>query len=77
MPLRRMPNGDLGVSGGSGGHSVTVNAPISVSGGGGQDKDGKMDPKMMDQMQKQLAESVRLAVLQGITDEKRPGGSLY
>lgn len=78
LPLRRMANGDMGVAAGSGGSGggVTVHAPITINGGGGG-QGGKMDPAMLASMQKQLTESVRVAVLHGIADEKRPGGSLY
>ncbi|MGI4796933.1 MAG: hypothetical protein ACRYG8_23355 [Janthinobacterium lividum] len=82
MPLKRMPNGDLGVSTGSpgsgGGAGVTVHAPITITGnGGGGSSSGGMDPKQMAQLQVQLKEAVRLAVVAGIADEKRAGGSLY
>ncbi len=82
LPLRRMPNGDMGVAtggggGGGGGHTITVHAPITVNGGGGSSSNGKMDPAAVASMQKQLSETVRQSVVSVIADEKRPGGSLY
>lgn len=78
LPLKRMANGDMGVSmGGSsgGGANVTIHAPITVQ--GGSSSGGKMDPAMLADMQKQLSETMRQAVVNTIADESRPGGSLY
>lgn len=76
MPLKRMPDGNLGIQAGGGGGGITVHAPITIQ-GSAAGKDGAMDPAVMDAVQKQLAEAVRVGVLQGIANEKRPGGSLY
>ena len=80
MPLKRMPNGDMGVAaGGGGGRSIVVNAPITVSGQGGSGGGGggKMDPAVLDAIQKQLADTMRASIRAAMMDEQRPGGLLY
>ena len=77
MPLRRMPNGQLGIAGGGGGGtSVQVHAPITIN-GGATGSDGKMDPAVADAISKHMEETLRQAVISTITKEKMPGGSLY
>ncbi len=80
LPLKRMPNGDLGVStgspGSSGGGGVVVNAPITIQ-GGSSGGGSSVTPQQTAMMQAQLREAVRQAVVSAIADEKRAGGSLY
>ena len=77
VPLKRMPNGNLGVQmGGSGGGGVTVHAPITIqqSGGGGG---GKLDAATLAAVQKQIATSIQMSVRSTMAQEKRNGGDLY
>ena len=76
MPLKRLPNGNLGVqsSGGNGG-GVVVNAPITInsSGGGG----GQLDPRTIAALQKQIEQSIQMGVRATMAQERRNGGDLY
>ena len=76
MPLKRLPNGNLGVqTGGGGASSVQVNTPITINNGPGGG--GQMDAKTLMQIQMQIERSARTAVKGVIADERRPGGDLY
>ncbi len=78
MPLKRLPNGDMGVASGGGGRSITIHAPISINSQGSvTGSNGKMDPAVLDSMQKQLSDTMRAAIMQQLAEEKRPGGMLY
>jgi len=66
MPLRRGPDGRLGVSGGGG----TVNVTVNVSADGSQQSEASGDKAA------QLGRVVASAVQQEIINQKRPGGLL-
>jgi len=74
LPLKRMSNGKLGVyvEGAGGGVAVTQHFHINVQ--GGSDEAGGR--KQGEAISKELRQSVRAAVLEVITNEKRYGGAL-
>ena len=81
LPLRRMPNGNLGViaSGASnGGPNVTihVNSPVHVH-GAQVSPAGKMNPRAASQMQAGIHDHLTNAFRSLVAQELRPGGILY
>jgi phage-related minor tail protein len=76
VPLRRLPNGDLGVQTGQshgGGHVFNIHTPITVNNTGG----GTVSPNTMAMMQKQVSQAVYTHVKAILVDEMRPGGAIY
>jgi hypothetical protein len=78
MPLKRLPNGNLGVAstGGGGGHTIIVQSPITITGGGGGGKGGGMDPATMKALQQQMEKMHTQAVRAVLTNQRRDGGDL-
>jgi phage-related minor tail protein len=76
MPLKRLPNGNLGVAAnGGGGNSIIVNSPITIQGGGGG-KGGGMDPATMKLLQAQMENMHTAAVRNVLAQQQRDGGDL-
>jgi hypothetical protein len=78
MPVRRLPNGDLGIqSSGSSGHTVMVTAPVTIQGGastGGQ-KQG-LDKTTAQMFQTQMEGIISTGVKNVLRNEMRQGGML-
>lgn len=77
MPLRRLPNGNLGIqsSGGGSGPMIMVHAPVTIQ-GGGNGQNGGMSPGAMKQLQRQMEQMHTAAIRSVMTNEKRDGGDL-
>ena len=67
MPLRRGPNGRLGVEAANGGGGTTINVSVDAKGSSVQGDGNKGD---------QLGRVVAAAVQQEMIKQKRPGGLL-
>jgi hypothetical protein len=76
MPVRRLPNGDLGIQSQGGGHTISVQAPVTIN-GGQSGQSGTLDKNTANAMQQQMEATVRAAVKNVMQDEMRPGGMLY
>lgn len=77
MPLRRGADGKLGIAtaGGGGGHSIVVNAPISV-GQNGVGANGQMSQRQQADLQRQVHQTLTRAVMGVMADQSRPGGMI-
>ncbi|GAB3792382.1 phage tail tape measure protein [Dyella agri] len=73
LPLRRGPDGKLGVaSGGSGGAAVTINVNVDNSGAATQQTTSTSNAYAH-----QFAQAINAKVREGIANEQRPGGLLW
>jgi hypothetical protein len=81
IPLRRGPDGKLGISmansGGPGMHGggIVVNAPITVN--GAQMGQNGMDQNSLKKMHQQLASTLHSAMMDTLANQARPGGTIY
>lgn len=80
IPLRRGPDGKLGIANLNSGHTphgggIVVNAPITVN--GVQSGPNGIDPHSLKKMQSQLHGMVHGAVMDVLTNQSRPGGTIY
>lgn len=76
MPLRRLPNGDLGVQalGGGGGSTVIqVNTSINVEGGS---RGQEADRDLANRIGREVEEAVNAAVMKNLRQQMRPGNML-
>lgn len=75
MPLRRGPDGKLGVAAsGGGGQVITINAPVTVNASGGTQE---QNADLAKQMGKQVSAELRALVRDELAQQMRPRGSLY
>lgn len=75
MPLKRLPNGKLGVyAEGSGGRAVTIHQQFNVTVEGGGDEGAGQ--RQGEAITRQLRQDMRSAVLEVLVDQKRAGGIL-
>jgi hypothetical protein len=76
MPLKRLPNGNLGIAAtGGGGHTIIVQAPVTIQ-GGSAGKGGGMDAGSMAGLQKQMEASHTAWLRNVLANEMRDGGDL-
>lgn len=74
LPLRRGPDGKLGVASGGGGASPTVNISIAVDNSGNATQQSSGDTNAL---AAQFAERMKTMSRQTIAEEQRPGGLLW
>ena len=79
LPLKRLPNGNLGVMAAGagnqgGGHTFTMNAPITIQGGAAGE--GGMKPEALAQLQRQMREATEGMFNVMVDKAMRPGGRL-
>lgn len=78
MPLRRGPDGKLGVAAAGGGGSIgDVNVTLNLTQNDDGSVSGDADVKAMGQLAKQLGERMKGTAQQVLMDAMRPGGLLY
>ena len=78
MPLKMMPNGNVGIDTGAGrggGGGMMVHAPITVM--NQPQQNGQMDPQAAAMMQKHIEKVVSDGVNAVMLRQQRPGGSLW